>query len=129
MEKKKSNAALVIILLVTAALISFAFCTVSVISDLLSKERGGRIARRVRRIYLVLLGGILSAMLASAFVKNTFAFFIPEVWITASAASDLTSSAKAGLMNGILSAWSFIAWAIALLPWPRLEFTSCDDIS
>ena len=54
-----------------AALISFAFCTVSVISDLLSKERGGRIARRVRRIYLVLLGGILSAMLASAFVKNT----------------------------------------------------------
>ena len=54
-----------------AALISFAFCTVSVISDLFSKERGGRIARRVRRIYLVLLGGILSAMLASAFVKNT----------------------------------------------------------
>lgn len=54
-----------------AALISFAFCTVSVISDLFSKERGGRIAKRVRRIYLVLLGGILSAMLASAFVKNT----------------------------------------------------------
>lgn len=54
-----------------AALISFAFCTVSVISDLLSKERGGRIAKRVRRIYLVLLGGILPAMLASAFVKNT----------------------------------------------------------
>ena len=54
-----------------AALISFAFCTVSVISDLFSKERGGRIAKRVRRIYLVLLGGILPAMLASAFVKNT----------------------------------------------------------
>lgn len=59
------NAAVVVL-----SLVCFAFSTVSVLSELFTKERGSRIAKRNRRIYLVLLGGFLLSLLASAFVKN-----------------------------------------------------------
>ncbi|MPN38071.1 hypothetical protein SDC9_185594 [bioreactor metagenome] len=66
---------------------------------------------------------------APAFVKNTLAPSKPEASITALAASDLTSNAYPGPINGIFSACSFIAVTMALFPCPRLEFTSCDDMS
>lgn len=56
-----------------ACLVAFAFSTVSVVSELFTENRGARIHKRIRRIYLVLLGGLVLSMLSSAFVKNTSA--------------------------------------------------------
>lgn len=53
-----------------AALVSFAFCSVSVISEAFSSARSSRMNKRIRRIYLVLLGGAVTSMLAAAFVRN-----------------------------------------------------------
>lgn len=52
------------------SLVCFAFSTVSVLYDLFTKERASRMAKRNRRIYLVLFGGLVLSMLTSAFVKN-----------------------------------------------------------
>ena len=52
------------------ALVSFAFCSVSVISDAFSSARSSRMNKRIRRIYLILLGGAVTSMLAAAFVRN-----------------------------------------------------------
>ena len=56
-----------------ACLVAFAFSTVSVVSEMFTENRGARINKRIRRIYLVLLGGLALSMLSSAFVKNTSA--------------------------------------------------------
>ncbi len=53
-----------------ASLVCFAFSTVSVVSELFTKNRGSRINKRTRRIYLVLLGGLVLSMLSCAFVRN-----------------------------------------------------------
>lgn len=56
-----------------ACLVAFAFSTISVLTELFSANRGSRLNKRIRRIYLVLLGGMVSSMLSSAFVSGTSA--------------------------------------------------------
>ena len=55
------------------ALVAFIFSTISVLSELFSANRASRMNKRVRRIYLVLLGGLVTSLLASAFVDGVSA--------------------------------------------------------
>ena len=114
-----------------AALVSFAFCSVSVISDAFSSARSSRMNKRIRRIYLILLGGIVTSMLAAAFIKNVsviqsslfgvfYIGFIPlAVKICQPAEIKLTASGRAkvsfaDILSGICIAVFIVFFALSV---------------
>ena len=113
------------------ALVSFAFCSVSVISDAFSSARSSRMNKRIRRIYLILLGGAVTSMLAAAFVRNVsviqsslfgvfYIGFIPlAVKICQPAEIKLTASGRAkvsfaDILSGICIAVFIVFFALSV---------------
>ena len=114
-----------------AALVSFAFCSVSVISEAFSSARSSRMNKRIRRIYLILLGGAVTSMLAAAFVRNVsviqsslfgvfYIGFIPlAVKICQPAEIKLTASGRAkvsfaDILSGICIAVFIVFFALSV---------------
>lgn len=58
-----------------ASLVAFAFSTIGVVSELFSQNRGSRLNRRIRRVYLVLLGGMLLSLLSALCVARVSALY------------------------------------------------------